>query len=106
MSQFYSYTFTVNERGILDIESLHVPLIMFGLNKFENNLKSNIEDHYNDSFEKFKHKVIEISGEDSLDERKLNKIDKAYKSYFSLLLNIKSSLSVRYVGVDFIMHNK
>lgn len=106
MSQCYSYTFTVNERGILDIESLHVPLIMCGLNKFENNLKSNIEDHYNDSFEKFKHKVIEISGEDSLDERKLNKIDQAYKSYFSVMPNIKSGLSDHYVGVDFIKHNQ
>src|SRR5699024_11613706 len=79
---------------------------MFGLNKFENNLKSNIEDHYNDSFEKFKHKVIEISGEDSLDERKLNKIDQAYKSYFSVMPNIKSGLSDHYVGVDLIKYNQ
>src|SRR5699024_12263153 len=67
---------------------------------------ANIEEQFNDSVEKFLQKVNEILADEPINEQKLEKMDKAYDKYFSVLNLKKDGLFPHYVAIEFVKKNE
>ncbi|UEX90169.1 DEAD/DEAH box helicase [Staphylococcus ratti] len=76
----YGYTFTVDDKGFVEIDSLFVPMLMTAMRYFKHD--KNIEKVHEDNFEKFKFECEEVLGGNPLDASKIQKMDELYCKYF------------------------
>jgi len=102
----YGYTFNTDENGKVLDDSIHIPMIMSALKEIEREKNANIEAQFNDSVERFLQKVNEIIADEPINEQKLEKMDKAYDRYFSVLNSKNSGLFRHYVAIEFIKNNE
>ncbi|MEB8210447.1 ATPase [Staphylococcus succinus] len=98
----YGYTFNTDENGKVIGDSIHIPMIMSALKEIEKDKNANIEEEFNDSVKKFLQKVNEILAGEAINERKLEKMDKAYEKYFSVLYSKNVGLFPHYVAIEFV----
>lgn len=98
----YGYTFNTDENGKVLGDSIHIPMIMSALKEIERNKNANIEEQFNDSVKKFIQKVNEILANEPINEQKLEKMDRAYDKYFSVLHSTNDGLFEHYVAIDFV----
>ncbi|MCG7338849.1 DNA2/NAM7 family helicase [Staphylococcus sp. ACRSN] len=98
----YGYTFNTDEKGKVLSDSIHIPMIMSALKEIEKNKNADIEERYNDSVNKFLQKVKEILADEPINEQKLEKMDKAYDTFFSVLHSTNDGLFEHYVTIDFL----
>ncbi|PHK50110.1 DEAD/DEAH box helicase [Staphylococcus edaphicus] len=102
----YGYTFNTDENGKVIADSLHIPMIMSALKEIERDKNANIEAQFNDSVEKFLQKVNEIVADEPINEQKLEKMDKAYDKYFSVLNSKNNGLFRHYIAIEFVKNNE
>lgn len=98
----YGYTFNTDENGKVICDSIHIPMIMSALKEIEKDKNANIEEEFNDSVKKFLQKVNEILAGEAINERNLEKMDKAYEKYFSVLYSKNVGLFPHYVAIEFV----
>lgn len=106
LANCYGYTFNIDENGKVKSDSIHIPMIMSALKEIEKDRNANIEEQFNDSVEKFLQKVNEILADEPINEQKLEKMDKAYDKYFSVLNLKKDGLFPHYVAIEFVKKNE
>lgn len=64
-------------------------MIMSALKEIEQDKSADIETKFNDSLEKFLQKVREILADQPINAQKLEKMDRVYDKYFSVLKQMK-----------------
>lgn len=98
----YGYTFNTDENGNVILDSIHVPMIMSALKEIEQDKSADIETKFNDSLEKFLQKVREILADQPINAQKLEKMDRVYDKYFSVLKTNEDRLFQHYVAIEFV----
>lgn len=106
MTHCYGYTFDTDKNGNVILDSIHVPMIMSALKEIEQNRSADIETKFNDSLEKFLQKVKEILANQPINAQKLEKMDRVYDKYFSVLKANEDRLFQHYVAIEFVEKKK
>ncbi|MEJ7534097.1 DEAD/DEAH box helicase [Staphylococcus hominis] len=106
MTHCYGYTFDTDKNGNVILDSIHVPMIMSALKEIEQNRSADIETKFNDSLEKFLQKVKEILVNQPINAQKLEKMDRVYDKYFSVLKTNEDRLFQHYVAIEFVEKKK
>ncbi|MEJ7542098.1 AAA domain-containing protein [Staphylococcus intermedius] len=102
----YGYTFMVDDKGNVLIETLHVPMLMSALAQIKQNKGADIEAIYYDHFEKFKHKCEEVLGNNPLDKEKIIQLDELYRHFFEVLVSERSGYFNHAVAIHHIENDK
>lgn len=101
----YGYTFTVDHKGRVDIDTLYVPMIMTAMLNLSKDKHSNIEETHFDNFEKFKYECEAVLGGNPLDDIKLAKMDKLYTKYFQKYESINNGIFPHWVRIKYVKPN-